>query len=116
MTTWHRMTRSDWYASGIDSHDEAACVSPASCGGEVIPPGHQRHELRDSWMRGEQERREMTPGSRVARLVELRDTLSQIESEIASAVSDDRMAGTPWSAIGGALGMTRQAAQQRYGR
>jgi len=116
MTTWHRITRADWYATGIDSHDEATCSDPATCIGEVIPPGHMRHDLRDHWMRGEQERRGWTSEDRAKRLSDLRAELSRIEAEIASAVSDDRLAGMSWSAIGGALGMTKQAAQQRYGR
>lgn len=29
-------------------------------------------------------------------------------------VTEARFAGVPWSVIGGALGMTRQAAQQRF--
>lgn len=116
MTTWHRIARADWYANGIDSHDEAECPDPTTCTGEVIPPGHMRHDLRDAWMRGERERRNWTTEDRVKRLADLRAEMARIESNIASAVSDDRLAGIAWSAIGSALGMTRQAAQQRYGR
>lgn len=116
MTTWHRTTRADWYATGIDSHDEADCPDPTTCAGEVIPLGHNRHGLRDSWMRGEAERRGWTVDDRTKRLSDLRADLARIEHDIESAVTDDRLAGVPWSAIGGALGMTRQAAQQRYGR
>ena len=115
-TTWHRITRADLYANGIASHDEADCPDPATCTGEVIPSGHARYELRDSWMRGEAERRGWTVDDRTKRLADLRAEVSRIEYEIESAVTDDRLAGVPWSAIGGALGMSKQAAQQRYGR
>lgn len=116
MTTWHRTTRADWYAHGIDSHDESDCADPATCTGEVVPPGHMRYDLRDSWMRGEQERRGWTVEDRTKRLADLKAELARIEFDIERAVTDDRLAGVAWSAIGGALGMSKQAAQQRYGR
>lgn len=37
-----------------------------------------------------------------------------LDREITVSVSAARAAGVPWSQIGHALGVTRQAAQQRY--
>lgn len=42
--------------------------------------------------------------------------LRSLERDIEFSVSAARAAGVPWSVIGEALGVTRQAAQQRYGR
>lgn len=39
-----------------------------------------------------------------------------LETDIAFSVSAARAAGVPWSVIGQALGVSKQAAQQRYGR
>lgn len=49
----------------------------------------------------------------VSRVVARRNAL---EREIAVCVSAARAAGVPWSQIGEALGVSKQAAQQRYGR
>jgi hypothetical protein len=38
------------------------------------------------------------------------------ELDLRDAVHDARRAGEPWSAIGAVLGITRQSAQQRFGR
>lgn len=38
-----------------------------------------------------------------------------IEREIESLVTQARQDGVPWSEIGAALGVTKQAAQQKYG-
>lgn len=48
----------------------------------------------------------------VSRVVARRNAL---EREIAVCVSAARAAGVPWSRIGEALGVSKQAAQQRYG-
>lgn len=41
--------------------------------------------------------------------------LAGAEVELADAVDAARMAGEPWSVIGAALGISKQAAQQRFG-
>jgi hypothetical protein len=48
----------------------------------------------------------------LAELVSLREDL---ETVIATAVHQQRAWGRSWAYIGNALGLTRQAAQQRYG-
>lgn len=49
----------------------------------------------------------------MSRVVARRDAL---EREIAVCVSAARAAGVPWSQIGEALGVSKQAVQKRYGR
>lgn len=49
----------------------------------------------------------------LAQLVAMREDLDQA---IATAVAGQRAAGTSWAAIGSALGMSKQAAAQRWGR
>lgn len=41
---------------------------------------------------------------------------AEYEGELLSLVMDARDAGESWASIGRALGITKQAAQQRYGR
>ena len=48
----------------------------------------------------------------MSRVVARRNAL---EREVAVCVSAARAAGVPWSKIGDALGVSKQAAQQRYG-
>jgi hypothetical protein len=40
---------------------------------------------------------------------------TETEAAIAAVVGTARAAGAPWSAVGAALGVSAQAAQQRYG-
>lgn len=55
--------------------------------------------------------------SKRVRLVRLGEALEAVEDEIAGTVADMRAAGTySWAQIGNALGVSKQAAQQRYGR
>ena len=66
-----------------------------------------------SYGRGEAERRRAL----LARVDELRtDTLkaATIDARIRSSVAELRAAGVSWAVIGDALGITRQAAAQRY--
>lgn len=113
-TTWHRITRNDWYANGIDSHDAADCPQPTTCTGEVIDPKHDRYDLRDGWMRKEQERRAATSESRAAGLRELTSKAASIASETRSAVEEARLAGMSWTEIGTALGVSKQAVARKY--
>jgi hypothetical protein len=48
-------------------------------------------------------------------IAELADRRAEIEEAIAVAVRAARRAQHPWSAIGAMLGVSKQAAQQRYG-
>lgn len=42
--------------------------------------------------------------------------LDRLQYELLATVSGARRAGASWSEIGSALGMTKQAAQQRWGK
>ena len=53
--------------------------------------------------------------SALRRLAELADRRASIETEITAAVREARAAGGSWSMIGFMLGVSKQAAQQRYG-
>ena len=50
------------------------------------------------------------------RIIAARDGLARAERELADAVHAARDAGDSWLSIGMALGVTKQAAQQRFGR
>lgn len=49
-------------------------------------------------------------------LAELLALQAAVDRALAEAVTGQRAAGTSWAAIGAALGMTKQAAYQRWGR
>lgn len=48
-------------------------------------------------------------------LAELAALRTDLDQAIAQAVAGQRSGGRSWAGIGDALGITRQAAQQRYG-
>lgn len=48
-------------------------------------------------------------------ITSLADTIHEAEAALASAVDRARHDGRSWSQIGTALGVSKQAAQQRYG-
>lgn len=50
------------------------------------------------------------------RIVTARETLDHAERELVEAVEAARRAGDSWTTIGAALDITRQGAQQRFGR
>ena len=49
-------------------------------------------------------------------LAELADLRAELDSVIDTAVASWRARGESWATVGAALGVTKQAAQQRYGR
>jgi hypothetical protein len=50
------------------------------------------------------------------RLMHLAEVAALAEQAIVQVVEDMRAAGDSWARVGDALGVSRQAAQQRYGR
>lgn len=50
------------------------------------------------------------------RIIAARKDLAEAERALANAVTAARQAGDSWTIIGAALGTTRQAAYQRFGR
>jgi hypothetical protein len=56
------------------------------------------------------------PGPELAALVDAARALAVAEQAVVDAVTRARAAGASWAHIGDALGLTRQGAQQRWGR
>lgn len=55
------------------------------------------------------------PGALVALIRDIEHERRSLDLETRAVVLAMRMAGFPWSQIGAALGVSKQAAQQRYG-
>ena len=55
------------------------------------------------------------PGVELGRLIAAAQAAADAESELAHAAHAARQGGASWTQIGDALGLTRQAAQQRWG-
>ncbi len=53
--------------------------------------------------------------SHMRRIIAAKEAVETAESELRAAVDAARAAGDTWAAIGVALGITRQAAFQRFG-
>jgi len=56
------------------------------------------------------------PGAELARLTQAAQAAAEAERQLAEAAHQARAAGASWAHIGDALGLSRQAAQQRWGR
>jgi 2-keto-3-deoxy-L-rhamnonate aldolase RhmA len=54
------------------------------------------------------------PAAELARLIDAARAAASAEDELAEAARHARHAGASWTQIGDALGITRQAAQQRW--
>ena len=54
-------------------------------------------------------------GTELARLIDAARTAADANNHLAHATRDARRDGATWTQIGDALGLTRQAAQQRWG-
>jgi hypothetical protein len=54
------------------------------------------------------------PAAQLHRLMAAAQTLAQAENDVAQAVRQARQGGASWTHIGDALGVSRQAAQQRW--
>lgn len=54
------------------------------------------------------------PGAELLELIDLSAELSRAERRVVQAVAGARAAGASWSQVGDALGVSRQAAQQRF--
>ena len=55
------------------------------------------------------------PGVEFGRLIDAAQAVADAERDLASAANAARDTGASWAQIGDALGLTRQAAQQRWG-
>lgn len=76
---------------------------------------HQ-HELAEQFENFEPDPESADENDAYARLLRAASRRAEVESEIVEAVFAAREAGYSWAMIGGALGTTGQAAQQRYGK
>lgn len=56
------------------------------------------------------------PGAELAELIAAASELSRAEDRLARALASARGAGASWAQVGDALDISRQAAQQRFGR
>jgi hypothetical protein len=54
------------------------------------------------------------PGAELAHLIDAAQAVTRAERQLADAVRAARVAGASWAQIGDAVGLTRQAAQQRW--
>lgn len=57
-----------------------------------------------------------TAADSLASLTEQADAIREREQRLAASIADLRGRDVPWRAIGAAIGVSAQAAQQRYGR
>lgn len=73
------------------------------------PSDEREHELMDEW------RLHIAPLTRTGRVRDLADQLADVQAQLWDAVREARNAGASWSDVGSALGVSKQAAQQRYG-
>jgi hypothetical protein len=55
-------------------------------------------------------------GAELGELMEAATELFHAEERVAQAVESARGAGASWTEVGDAIGISRQAAQQRFGR
>jgi hypothetical protein len=56
------------------------------------------------------------PGVELGRLIDAANAAADAERQLADAAHAARDAGASWAQVGDALGLTRQAAQQRWGQ
>lgn len=73
------------------------------------PSDDQEDALMDEW------RRHIAPFTRTARVRDLADRVAELSSDLAAAVREAKGQGASWTDLGRALGVSKQAAQQRYG-
>lgn len=88
--------------------------SPVSDVRRAVPaerPRFQKSWGPTSWVVG----KHRTRSEAVARLVKLRENRDRIDRSVVAWVGNARSVGVTWSDIGGALGVSQQAASKKYG-
>jgi hypothetical protein len=77
----------------------------------------REHTEIDRWLDGlDPEQTPARDGARMRQIAAARHHVDDAEQELRDAVAEARAAGDTWSMIGIALGTTRQAAFQRFGK
>lgn len=76
----------------------------------------QRNDI-DAWLDSvEPDPADARDASHIRRIIAANEAVESAQDELVSAVAAARAAGDTWDAIGVALGVSRQAAYQRFGR
>ena len=71
----------------------------------------------DAWLDSiEPDPADARDATHIRRIIAANEALSAADEELRAAVSSARAAGDTWDAIGVALGTSRQAAYQRFGK
>ena len=71
----------------------------------------------DNWLNSvEPDEADARDASHIRKIIAAAEALDAAAAELHAAVTDARSAGDTWDAIGVALGVSRQAAYQRFGR
>ena len=76
----------------------------------------QRNDLEDSLDSVEPDPGEAYDATNIRRIIAANEALRAAQAELIAAVAAARLAGDTWDAIGVALGVSRQAAYQRFGK
>lgn len=76
----------------------------------------ERNDIEDWLDSVEPDPADARDASHIRRIIAANDAVESAQGELVSAVSAARAAGDTWDAIGVALGVSRQAAYQRFGR
>lgn len=113
--TWHRVARPEFF-DGARSHWASDCPGGSCAAREFVRPGDNRYDLAAGWMEREAKLAGMSTDDHVDELEQAASELSALQATIRGQVETARLAGLSWTAIGMALGVSKQAAQQRYGR
>lgn len=73
------------------------------------PTGEREEDFRLEW------RAHVAPEVRTSRVTDLAAQIAGLQRDLTVAVAEARREGASWSDLGRALGVSKQAAQQRYG-
>lgn len=82
----------------------------------IDAPNHADHPYNDAEREADEQGPDVARPPSVQALFDAGFVLEYIESVIPSLVANARADGETWKDIGDSLGMTRQAAQQRFGK
>ena len=88
-----------------------------SCGGDKDGEQSDNEQGLDVWLESiEPDRADARDATHIRRIIVANEALHAADDELRAAVASARVAGDTWDAIGVALGTSRQAAYQRFGK